>query len=237
MGHPQGFVRLVTILTVVLGVTCLPFSGMGLSHCDTPVPPPLALQNGVLLAVIGVTQEENKLRGTEKKKLGDRRMGFGLTQMLAELLFETGKFRLLEEKDLRQRELLDNLVTTYWGETGAQYSAQLLRGVAIQLGVALLAYAGISHSRSSGSSIQVGPFSRHTHTLQVRVHVCLFAAASEAVLCQEGEGQAQQEAAGAFYEYRGDRLEVENNAAGRATKHAITQAVHALVRHIQFSPE
>jgi hypothetical protein len=237
MGHPQGFVRRVTILTVVLGVTCLPFSGMGQSHRHTPELLPLALHNGALVAVIGVTQEENQLRGTEKKKLADRRIGFGLTQMLAELLFDTGKFRLLEEKDLRQREMLDNLVTTYWGETGAQYSVPLLRGVATQLGVALLAYAGISHRRSSGTSMQVGPFSRHTHTLQVRVHVCLFVAASEAVLCQEGEGQAQQEAAGVFYEYRGERLEVENNAAGRATKHAITQAVHALVRHIRFSPE
>jgi hypothetical protein len=210
---------------------------MALSSRDTPAPPVLSLQHGALLAVIGVIQEENQLRGPEKKKLADHRIGFGLTQMLAELLFDTGKFRLLEEKDIHQRQLLDNLVTTYWLETGARYSVQMLRSVAAQLGAAVLAYGEISHRKVSGKSITLGPFSRHVHTLQIRVNVCLFAAASEAVLCQVGDGQAQQEAAGVLYEYHGERLEVENNAAGQATKRAITQAVQALVGHLQFLPE
>jgi hypothetical protein len=210
---------------------------MTLASRDTPAAPALSLHHRELLAVVGITQEENQLRGTEKKTLADRRIGFGLTQMLAELLFDTGKFRLLEEKDLRQRQLLDNLVATYWGETGARYAAPRLRGLATQLGVALLAYGGVSHSKMSGNSIMIGPFSRHVHTLQIRVNVCLFAAASETVLCEAGAGEAQQEAAGVLYEFRGERLEVENNAAGRATKQAIMQAVHALVRHIQFLPE
>jgi hypothetical protein len=210
---------------------------MTLASRDAPALPILSLHHRELLAVVGVTQEENQLRGTEKKTLADRRIGFGLTQMLAELLFDTGKFRQLEEKDLRQRQLLDTLVATYWGETGTRYTAPLLRGLATRLGVALLAYGGVSHSKVSGNSITLGPFSRHVHTLQIRVNVCLFAAASQTVLCQAGAGEAQQEAAGVLYEFRGERLDIEHNAAGRATRQAITQAVHALVRHIQFLPE
>jgi hypothetical protein len=143
----------------------------------------------------------------------------------------------LEEKDLRQRQLLDTLVATYWGETGTRYTAPLPGGLATRLGVALLAYGGVSHSKVSGNSITLGPFSRHVHTLQIRVNVCLFAAASQTALCQAGAGEAQQEAAGVLYEFRGERLDIEHNAAGRATRQAITQAVHALVRHIQFLPE
>ena len=67
MGHPQGVVRLVAVLTVVLEVTCLPSSGMTLASRDTPALPALSLHHGELLVVIGVTQEENQLRGMEKK--------------------------------------------------------------------------------------------------------------------------------------------------------------------------
>ena len=194
------------------------------------------LQTGKMLAVIGVTQEDRQPRSTDRKSLDDRRIGFGLTNLLAEVLFDTGKFRLLEEKEVHKRELLENLVQTYWIEPGAQYSAQMLQGIAIQLGVELLAYGSVSHSETSKRSVSFGPFSHHKQKLQVKVNVCLYEASVGGILCREGQGEAQQEGVGVLYEFHADRLDFEKNAAGRATKQAVTSAVQELVVGIQFVP-
>jgi hypothetical protein len=197
--------------------------------------PTLSLRSGETLAVIGVTQEEGQLGDTERQNLTDRRIGFGLTHLLAEALFDTGKFRLREEKDVRQREILENLVSTYWLEPGARYSEQVLHSVAMQLGVELLAYGSVAH-RLSKQSVSIGPFSHHKQKLQTRVNVCLYAASTGAILCREGQGEAQQEGVGVIYEFRADRLDFETNAAGKATKQAVTLAVQELVTSIRFSP-
>jgi len=188
-----------------------------------------------MLAVIGMIQGEGQLRDTERKSLQNRRIGFGLTNLLAESLFDTGKFRLLEEKDVRKRELRENLVSKYWLEPGARYSEQMLQSVALQLGVELLAYGNIAHT-SSKQSYCVGPFCHHKQKLQTKVNVCLYAASTRAILCHEGQGEAQQEGTGAFYEFRNDRLDFEKNAAGRAAKQAVTLAVQELTTRIQFAP-
>lgn len=199
-----------------------------------PAVPALSLQSGERLAVIGVARGKTKLRRTDRKSLQNRRIGFGLTNLLAETLFETGEFRLLEEKDIRKREILEDLVYTYWIEPGAAYSEQVLRNVATQLGVKLLAYGSVSHTRSVKKGFRVGPLSRHTQKLLMRVNVCLYEVSTGTTLCHEGQGEAQQEGTGVIYEFRGDQLDFEKNATGRASKQAVTLAVRKLIARIRF---
>lgn len=230
------FCKRCAVPIIVLCIALIACSDAAKLDRVPPADTRLSLRTGVRLAVIGVSQGKSRLRRADKKRLQNRRIGFGLNNLLAEALFDTGNFRLLEGKDIRQRELLEDLVNTYWIERGATYSAQELRRVATQLGVKLLAYGSVSHARSSSGRFSLGPLSRHTQKLRVRVNVCLYDASTGTILCQEGQGEARQEGTGVIYEFHGDRLDFENNAAGRATKQAVTLAVREIVASIRFVP-
>ena len=224
------------VLTMALCIVLVIHTAVAPSSSLSPSSSPLLLQTGGTLAVIGVTQEESRLRSMDSKSSEYRRIGFGLTTLLAEVLFDTGKFRLFEEKEVHKRELLENLVSTYWIEPGARFSVQMLHSVATQLGVGLLAYGSIAHTSTSQRHLCFGPFCHHKQQLHVRVNVCLYEASADVMVCRAGQGAAQQEAAGVIYEFRGDRLDFHHNAAGRATKHAVMVAVQELVAGIRFLP-
>jgi hypothetical protein len=235
MGLFQGFCKRFVAPSVLLCVAVVAHTSAATSGGVSPPTPALSLQTGQMLTVIGVTQEESQLRGANRKSLENRRIGFGLTNLLVAALSDTGKFRLVEEKDVRKRELLENLVSTYWIEPGARFSEQMLQSVAMQLGVELLAYGSIAHSLSR-QKVCIGPVCHDKQKLQTRVNVCLYAASTSPILCREGQGEAQQEGTGVIYEIRDDRLDFVNNAAGIASKQAVTLAVQALVTSVRFSP-
>jgi len=196
----------------------------------------LTVRSGEALAVIGVQRGDPPSGRGEADSLRDVRVGFGLNSLLAESLFDTGKFRLIEEKDVHQRELLDDLVKTYWIETRASYTPEQLQRVAQQLGVALLAYGSVAYGGFSGQRLMLGPFSRAEQTLHLQVTACLYAAATRASLCRQGQGEARQEGAGVGYEFYGDRLDVVKNARGLATKEAVVLAVRDLIASLTFLP-
>lgn len=223
---------------MVLGVAV----GMIVAMCPRPAMsrdtssdvPTLSLRAGETLAVIGIAQGKNNLRRRYRKRLQNRRIGFGLNQMLAEELFDTGKFRLLEEKEVRKQALIDKIVYAYWIEPGAVYSKSVLQSLAAQLGVTLLAYGNVAHAAVSGQRFHLGPWSRSVQKLLVKVEVCLYDASTGERLCREGKGEAEQKGTGLVYEFQGDRLDFETNAMGRASKQAVTRAAQALVTAIRF---
>jgi hypothetical protein len=194
------------------------------------------MRSGESLAVIGVQRGDTPSQSDTSAQLQDQRVGFGLNCLLSESLFDTGKFRLVEEKEVRQRDLLADLVKTYWIEARAPYTEEQLQRVAQELGVALLAYGKVAYSGLSGQRLMVGPLSRAAQTLRLQVTACLYGASTRATLCRQGQGEAHQEGVGVIYEFSGDCLDFAQNAVGRATKQAVEQAVRALVASLTFLP-
>src|SRR5262245_46643370 len=114
------------LLSVVLCMVLLACAAPATHRDITPVATPLSLHSGATLAVIGVRRGESQPGNGASASVDDRRVGFGLTSLLAEFFFATGKFRLVEEKDVRKREFLEDLVSTYWVEPRAPYGLQEL---------------------------------------------------------------------------------------------------------------
>lgn len=224
------------ILALSLWVLLGACAGPSTRDSVTPATEALALRTGAVLAVIGIQPGQEQRRTGDSPSPRDPRVGFGLTHLLAESLFDTGQFRLVEEQEVHKRELLEDLVQTYWVEPRPAYSEQELSRVGQQLGVALLAYGSIATSGSSGQRFALGPLSRAEQTLRVRVHVCLYTVTARATLCRVGQGEARQSGTGLVYEFRDDRLDFEQNAMGRATKQAVVLAVQALTAGIRFVP-
>ena len=196
----------------------------------------LTIRSGESLAVIGVQRGDTPPRSGETDSMQDRRVGFGLNSLLAESLFDTGRFHLVEEKDVHQRALLTDIVKTYWIEARVPYTEQELQRVAQQLGVALLAYGRVAYSGFSGQRLMLGPLSRAEQKLRLQVTACLYNAVTRATLCRQGQGEARQEGVGVVYEFSGDRLDFAQNAVGRATQQAVALAVGELVASLTFLP-
>src|SRR5262245_37602690 len=89
--------------TILLALLAMVLGACAGSGAQGGVPSPaagLTVQSGESLAVIGVQRDGTPSRNGETKSLQDQRVGFGLNSLLAESLFDTGKFRLIEEKDV-----------------------------------------------------------------------------------------------------------------------------------------
>jgi hypothetical protein len=223
----------VCIVSSLLGAC----SGPTVRHTSALPPNALSWSAGRTLAAIGAKpQEPNGARG-EDGAWRDRRVAFGLNNLLAESLYDTGKFRLVEEKDLHQRQLIEELVDLFWYASRPGPSDPELASIGARLEAELLAYGTIGYTRSSAQRIQIGPLGKYQQKLRVTAEVCLFDVSTQATRCHEGEGTAQQEGMGVLYEFRNDRPEFEKTAAGRATKEAVAAAVQALVASIRFSGE
>ena len=198
--------------------------------------PALSLSAGKVLAAIGMKPQGGNGTSVEDATLQDRRVAFGLTHLLAESFYDTGKFRLVEEKGLHQRQRIEELMDLFWSASRPKPSDPELAGIGRRLAADLLAYGTVGHTRSSSRRIQAGPFGSYQQRLRVTLEVCLYEVSTQKWLCHEGEGAAEQEGVGVVYEFRNDRPDFEKTAAGLATKQAVTSAVQVLVASIRFVP-
>jgi hypothetical protein len=232
----QNMVRTLTcaILTAALCPLLVACSGLTARGASSSPTPELSLAAGTTLAAIGVRPDEPNDSGREDATWRDRRVAFGLNNLLAEAFYDTGKFRLVEGKNLRQRQVVEELVELSWGGSRPELSDTDLEGIASRLEANLLTYGTIGYSRSSGRRLQLGPVGSYQQRLRVSVEVCLYEVSTHKTLCREAEGTAQQEGVGVIYEFRNDRLEFEKSAAGRATKQAVTSAVRAVMASLRF---
>jgi hypothetical protein len=199
-------------------------------------PAPLSLHAGQRLAAVGFRPQGSVVAQADGAAWQDRRLAFGLNQLLAESFYATGQFRLVEARDIQRRELIEHVVQSYWTEPQRPVTPQDLAPLGARLEADLLAYGVIAEAGISGRRFFLGPISSHQQTLQVRVEVCLFEVATRSTFCREGQGIAQQEGAGVIYEFRHDRVDFERNAAGRATKQAVASAVREIIAAARFTP-
>jgi hypothetical protein len=198
--------------------------------------PALSLAVGKTLAAIGVKPPGKNGSGADGAVWQDRRLAFGLTSLLADSFYDSGKFRLVEEKDLHRHQMIEEMVDLFWSTSDPAVLQPELAGVGRRLEADLLAYGRLGYSRSSGQRIQVGPVGRYQQRLRINLEVCLYEVSTQQTLCRQGEGMAQQEGVGVVYEFRNNRPDFEKTAAGLATKQAVTAAVQALMARIRFSP-
>lgn len=230
----------ISLLYRLLGLTlilCLPIGAGARPAIAATHPSYLSLRAHPRLAVIGVGLGNVKLSRRDKKLIRDSRVGFGMNQLLADVLYQTNKFQLIEEKNIQKRELLDDLVKTYWLQGGSPYPEPALQHIAAQLNTSVLAYGQVDKMRFSRSNLSLGLLSRHTQTLRVTIDICLYDVTSRQHLCRKGKGKADQKGKGIIFTFRDDnRFEFTQNAAGIATKQAVDQAVTNLLEQIHFAP-
>lgn len=212
---------IVHCLILAVGLTGCAYTRGAHESAEAPVefPPAVGPRHSVQVVEIGIPAKDLR----DNPGLADARVGFGLSSMLVEALADSGRFDLVEsEKAILKRH------RALWQRTEEGFYAEDRPPVGLKPSEYQVR-AQVSYSRFSRRGIAIGPFTSQKETLRVSVRVCLRAAATGEELCREGQGEAEQQAGGAIYEYRGDRQEFEKTAAGLATRRAVRQAVVHLV--------
>lgn len=190
--------------------------------CATAQPRYLTSPTRLSVAVIGVRPAVNDAR------LRDLRIGFGLTSLVTEELYDSGRFRLTEiAPEVRRR--IDRMTVDAW-QRAALPDERDLDHVAVEAGADLVAFGEVVRFESPRSSLTLGPFSTQTNRLDVAVRICIRDAALAATWCEEGSGSASSSATAAAFEFRGDRVVFDQTSVGNAIAEAVDAAMKALMR-------
>lgn len=177
------------------------------------------------LVVVGVTNQ------VKDERWQDRRIGFGLSSLIAESFFDSGQFALVEEKE----EIRDRLAAVrekLWmlSEEGA-----LLREAAESAafaGAEMLAYGRVVSFKTPTTRVSFGPLHSRVKTTEIKVAVFLRDLQADSSYSGEGNGKAKTKATSVLFEYREDRDEVnfDKTAIGQATKQAVAAAVAKVLK-------
>ncbi len=171
-------------------------------------------------AVIGVAT------GVSDERLADLRLGFGLSELVADALYDTGRFRLIEGR-AEIRERADDLLERSWGAGAVPGTADLARQAA-ELGVDSVAYATITRFDSPRQKLTLGPFSTATNRLEIGVRVCLRDRPLARTFCADGAASTEASATALLFVYRDRGVVFDQTAVGAATAGAVRDAVARL---------
>ena len=172
------------------------------------------------LLVVGVA---NQLKD---ERWQDRRIGFGLTSLIAEALFDSDRFVLLEEKE-EIREQLRTVREKLWMLSEEAVQLAEAAKAAQQIGAEWMAYGRVVSFRTPSNRISMGPFHSREKITEIKVEVNLRDLQSGRTLSGDGKGKAKTTATSVVFEYRQDREEInfDKTTVGQATKEAVAQAV------------
>lgn len=189
-------------------------------------------QDKKTLIVVGVTNE------IKDERWEDRRIGFGVTSLIAESFFDSGKFTLIEEKE-EIRGQLKNVREKLWMLSEEALQLQEALAAAGQTGAEMMAYGRVVSFKTPTQRVSVGPFHSREKITEIKIEVILRDLKSDKTFAEEGKGKAKTTSKSVIFEYREDRDEVnfDKTTVGEATKQAIAEAVEKIVKEYSKAVE
>lgn len=172
------------------------------------------------LVVIGVKNEIGR------KEWNDQLIGYGLSHMLLQGLFDTGRYAPVEDNPEVLRETR-RLINTQWSETSTFYTPRQADDIAERLECDAVAYARALKFIKKRKRSFAGPFSSAATRITVEIEVCL-KERNQPVRVATGKGSAMTKSRGFLFEIRKDQVYFDKTAVGQASQEAMTNAVKGL---------
>jgi hypothetical protein len=164
------------------------------------------------------------LNQIENKEWRDGRVGMGVRAMLAQSLFETGLFTMLEEKgEIKGR--LDDLAKAAWLD---EKKTALLDSAAATVkseGAALIASGRVFYFGKPRTRASLGPAHFASDEVEIKIEIAVADVKSGKTMKEIGIGKAATTAATGLFTYHDENLDVDQSMVGTATKKAIDKAV------------
>lgn len=186
---------------------------------EAAVAPPT--ERAPLLMVVGFSSDV-KLEAWQ-----DARLGFGLTAALADTLYASGMFRMVEEKaEVRQR--MRDMGAELWSDPGRQddVRADAIEYLAtVESRPEWIASGRVVRFGTSTRRASLGPLQQARRGFTVHIEVVLEQLDTGRTIRATAEGDAARTATSAFFSVRDDRVLFDATGVGNATMDALHQAV------------
>lgn len=172
------------------------------------------------LVVIGVKNEIGR------KEWNDQLIGYGLSHMLLQGLFDTGHYVPVEDNP---EVLLESqrLIKTQWGDHSGFYTPGQADGLSESLECDAVAYARAVKFTKKRKRSFAGPFSSAATRITVEMEVYL-KERDKPVMVAKGKGSALTKSRGFLFEIRKDQVYFDKTAVGQASQEAMANAVKGL---------
>jgi hypothetical protein len=173
------------------------------------------------LAVLGVACD------TKSDEWRTGLVGFGIENWVAQSFYDTGHYRMFEER----QDVLDQLRTKTdeaYDQAGHDKTEDL-SSVAKQLSVDIVAVGKVSTEYSLGQQISIGPFHSLNRDTIVKVDICLYDARTGKITHVAGSGKVGRKGHAFGADFRGGKLPFDASTVAPATEQAVESAVTRIV--------
>jgi len=183
---------------------------------------PIAAQTKPSLVITAITKH------VADKRWNDGRIGFGLQQILSELMYDSGEFELKESS----QELVDQrkaVVSALWSSDESRNDTEDSI-LTTESNVEYVLYGKVVYFGAPKSSFSFGPVKSNKKTYKIKVELVLKHQTTGEELVAEGEGSSTTTISSALFQFYENKLEWDKTNIGNATKDALAQAVSTLLR-------
>jgi len=173
------------------------------------------------IAVLGLTNELN-IEDWE-----DNRIGFGLRVKLSEILYETNKFYMLEEKD-EIKSKIEELSKMIWISKKNDYKNYLKTE-----NIDFIAYGRIYYFGKPRRNASIGLVQLNKNITEIKVEVTLENIKTGKKITEKGFGKAEVNANSVIFTFNQDKVEFDKTTVGIATEEALKEAVKNIIKKMK----
>jgi len=167
------------------------------------------------IAVIGVVNE------LEQPEWKDQRIGLGLQTILSQQLYESGHFKMLEDKP-EMKEKLQVIGEGLWSKTGS--TDDNVKNAA-QLGADFAVYGKVIYYGKPRSKASFAGMSVNKKTTVIKVEVHFVNTKTGKTITEYGEGESSTTATAIVFQFNDKKVDFDKTEVGSATKKALNDAV------------
>ena len=172
------------------------------------------------LIIIGVRNE------TDRPEWDNQLIGYGLSNLLSQKLFDTGLYIALEDNP-EITEKIENLIRTQWQRESSYYNSEDADLLASDLGSDVTAFAKVTKFSTHRKRGFAGPLSGADTKVIVELEVSL-KEKNKPIQVGKGKGEASTRSMGAFFQIREDKVYFDETTVGKAAHNAMDDAINAL---------
>lgn len=158
----------------------------------------------------------------------DGRVGMGVRSILAQSLFATGLFTLVEEKADIKAKIEEAAKAAWLDKSGA--SIDSAADFARAAGAEVIASGKVFHYGKPRTRASVGPAHFASDEVEIKIEVTLAGVKDGKKIIALGSGKAKTTASSGLFTYHGENLDADASMVGTATRKAIDAAVAEIAK-------